>query len=64
MSDTDRNEPMEAEDHTSAHPTYNQPYNQHDIENLAYQLWEERGQPEGGDQQDWFTAESILEEKH
>ena len=27
---------------------------------LAYKYWEERGRPEGSDQEDWFRAESEL----
>ena len=30
------------------------------IEALAYQLWLERGCPNGSDQQDWFQAEDQL----
>ncbi|HLK62448.1 MAG TPA: DUF2934 domain-containing protein [Bryobacteraceae bacterium] len=30
------------------------------IENLAYQLWLERGCPNGSDQEDWFRAERTL----
>jgi hypothetical protein len=31
-----------------------------DIERLAYQLWEERGRPEGNALEDWNRAEAIL----
>jgi hypothetical protein len=30
------------------------------IEQLAYQLWLERGCPIGSDQEDWFRAENML----
>jgi hypothetical protein len=30
------------------------------IEQLAYQLWLERGCPIGSDQKDWFRAENML----
>jgi hypothetical protein len=30
------------------------------IEQLAYQLWLERGSPIGSDQEDWFRAEYML----
>jgi hypothetical protein len=32
------------------------------IAELAYQLWLERGSPEGSSQEDWFRAESILKD--
>jgi hypothetical protein len=31
-----------------------------DIERLAYQLWEERGRPEGNSLEDWTRAQEIL----
>lgn len=31
-----------------------------DIEQLAYQLWEERGRPEGSGLEDWVRAEELL----
>lgn len=31
-----------------------------EIERLAYQLWEERGRPEGNALEDWNRAEEIL----
>lgn len=30
------------------------------IETLAYQLWLERGCPNGSDQEDWFRAETMM----
>ena len=31
-----------------------------EIERLAYQLWEERGRPEGNSLEDWNRAQEIL----
>jgi len=31
-----------------------------DIAVLAYQLWEERGRPDGDPEHDWYEAESRL----
>lgn len=31
--------------------------NQHEIERRAYHIWEERGRPQGRDQEHWFEAE-------
>jgi Protein of unknown function (DUF2934) len=31
-----------------------------DIAVLAYQLWEERGRPEGDPEHDWYEAERCL----
>jgi hypothetical protein len=31
-----------------------------EIERLAYQLWEERGRPEGTSTEDWTRAQAIL----
>ena len=30
------------------------------VPELAYQLWQERGCPEGSPDEDWFQAEAIL----
>lgn len=37
---------------------------QEDIERLAYQLWEERGRPEGNSLEDWNRAQAILLQAH
>lgn len=34
-----------------------------DIAILAYQLWEERGRPDGSSEQDWFEAERQLRDQ-
>jgi hypothetical protein len=34
--------------------------NHQEIEELAYQLWQERGCPEGSPDEDWFRAEEEL----
>jgi len=31
-----------------------------DVELLAYELWLQRGSPDGAPEQDWFAAEQIL----
>jgi hypothetical protein len=31
-----------------------------EIERLAYQLWEERGRPEGNSLEDWNRAQQML----
>jgi hypothetical protein len=31
-----------------------------DIATLAYKLWQQRGCPDGSDQEDWFRAEDEL----
>ncbi len=33
-----------------------------EIEALAYQLWQDRGRPEGSPEVDWLEAERMLEE--
>ncbi len=33
------------------------------IELLAYQLWEERGRPEGSGHEDWVRAEELVRSK-
>jgi hypothetical protein len=33
---------------------------QREIRELAYSLWERRGKPEGGPDEDWFEAERLL----
>lgn len=38
-------------------------YNQQEIANLAFQLWEQRGQQEGGAEEDWLIAESLLSKR-
>lgn len=35
-----------------------------EIAALAYQLWMERGRPEGSADEDWFRAEEQLREHH
>jgi hypothetical protein len=30
------------------------------VANLAYQLWTERGRPEGSPEEDWFRAQELL----
>jgi DUF2934 family protein len=30
------------------------------ISKLAYQLWKERGRPEGSPEEDWFRAQDLL----
>ena len=35
-----------------------------EIQRLAYQLWIERGRPEGSPQDDWERAERLLEFAH
>jgi hypothetical protein len=32
----------------------------HTVRELAYRLWEQRGRPEGGAEEDWFEAERQL----
>jgi hypothetical protein len=34
------------------------------IASLAYQLWLERGRPEGSPEQDWFRAQDLLRAGH
>jgi hypothetical protein len=36
------------------------PSEQEAIAKLAYQLWSERGRPEGSPEEDWFRAEELL----
>jgi hypothetical protein len=31
---------------------------------LAYQLWVERGSPDGSDQEDWYRAEDMLKSRN
>lgn len=38
------------------HPTYHE-----QVAILAYQLWQERGSPEGSPEDDWFRAEQELQ---
>ncbi|TAJ31558.1 MAG: DUF2934 domain-containing protein [Nitrospirae bacterium] len=33
------------------------------IANKAYELWEQRGRPEGQDMQNWLEAEAIVMEE-
>ena len=33
------------------------------IAELAYRFWEERGRPEGTSEDDWYKAESIVDEE-
>jgi len=35
----------------------------HDIAELAYHLWMERGQPDGSAEQDWYEAAEMLRGK-
>ena len=35
-----------------------------EIRQLAYQIWQEAGCPEGNDVQNWLTAEAIWLEQH
>jgi hypothetical protein len=36
---------------------------QRDVEDMAYQLWQQRGCPEGSPEEDWFAAEQMLRMK-
>ena len=36
---------------------------EHGIAALAYKLWQERGCPNGSDQEDWFRAENELKSR-
>lgn len=39
-----------------------QPYSQEHIAQLAYQLWEERGRPQGTPEVDWDRAVQLLDQ--
>lgn len=41
-------------------PTTPALYTQEEIEARAYELWEQRGRPEGSPEVDWFAAETQL----
>jgi hypothetical protein len=43
---------------TSADASFNQ--DQESVARLAYQLWAERGRPEGSPEKDWFQAQELL----
>ena len=34
-----------------------------EVEDLAYELWQQRGCPEGSPEEDWFAAEQTLRKR-
>jgi hypothetical protein len=47
----------------SVHEAHPVDPSQGEIAGVAYQLWLDRGCPNGSDQEDWFRAEEILKLK-
>jgi hypothetical protein len=37
-----------------------EPYRHDEIAKLAYELWDDRGRPQGSPEIDWYAAESAL----
>jgi hypothetical protein len=56
----DPNEPAEAAVQRAGAGT---DFNQDEVAALAYNLWQERGCPNGSDQEDWFRAETELKNR-
>jgi hypothetical protein len=48
--------PVSVPAHSPASQAHDVPRRE-DVANLAYQLWKERGRPEGSPDEDWFRAE-------
>jgi hypothetical protein len=44
-----------------ANPREDQPDTEASVAKLAYQLWLQRGSPEGSPDEDWYRAESLLQ---
>lgn len=37
---------------------------EHEVQLIAYHIWEEEGRPHGCDLEHWLTAEAVWQERH